>query len=169
VNAVPFSDEQASPRHASPAAFAAFFAANPRSEYRRRQLAARRRFAERYPDLADWFAAPLECRVGRLGGPDPIVTDVRSYEARPYLMFLGITGHARLDWPWLLAVGQLTVQELAAHTGVDVGIDTLVAHAVRSATALTQPGWSSAGWSAASSCTAAVRPRPASQPPISTS
>jgi integrase len=131
VNAVPLSDEQTS-RHASPAAFAAFLAANPRAEYRRRQLAARRRFVERYPDLARWFAAPLECRVGRLGGPGgPIVTDVRSYEARPYLMFLGITGHAQLDWPWLLAVGQLTVQELATHAGVDLGIDTLVAHAVR--------------------------------------
>jgi integrase len=131
VNAVPLSHEQASPRHASPAAFAAFLAAHPRAEYRRRQLAARRRFAECYPDLADWFAAPLECRVGRLGGADPIVTDVRSYEARPYLMFLGITGHARLDWPWLLAVGQLTVQELAAHARVDLGIDALVGHAVR--------------------------------------
>ena len=79
-----------------------------------------------------------------------IVTDVRSYEARPYLMFLGITGHARLDWPWLLAVGQLTVQDVAHQAGVDLGIDALVTHACGSVTALMLPGWSSAGWSAAS-------------------
>jgi integrase len=96
-------------------------------------LAARRRFVERYPDLEDWFAAPLAVRVGRLGRrrAGAIVTDLRSYQARPYILFLALSGYAELDWEWLLTIGQLTDLKRAAVAGLDLGFDDLVDDAVR--------------------------------------
>ena len=87
-------------------------------------LAARRRFVTRYPDLEEWFAAPLALRVGRLGRrPNgAILSDLRSYQARPYLLFLALSGYAELDWEWLLAVGQLTALKQVTRIGLDLGV-----------------------------------------------
>src|SRR5713226_232491 len=95
-------------------------------------LAARRRFVKRYPDLEEWFAAPLALRVGRLGRrPNgAILSDLRSYQARPYLLFLALSGYAELDWEWLLAVGQLTVLKHAIRAGLGLGFEAVIADAV---------------------------------------
>jgi integrase len=96
-------------------------------------LAARRRFVKRYPDLEEWFAAPLALRVGRLGrrSNGAILSDLRSYQARPYLLFLAMSGYAELDWEWLLAVGQLTALRQVTRAGLDLGFDAFIEDAVR--------------------------------------
>jgi site-specific recombinase XerD len=82
------------------------------SSYLQRTLTNRQAFVDRYPDLDEWFAQPLTCRVGRLRGEDPRrgpVTDPVSYNARHYLSFLGVTGRVAFDWEWLLAVPALNI------------------------------------------------------------
>jgi len=120
--------------HATAESFGAYLERMGVSAYARRcLLAARRRFMKRYPTLDEWFAAPLALRVGRLGcRPNgAILSDLRSYQARPYLLFLALSGHVELDWEWLLAVGQLTALKQAARTGLDLGLDALIEDAVR--------------------------------------
>jgi integrase len=120
------------PRHCPPATYARFVAGqsvDPR--YRRQKLAAARQFVARWPVLAEWFAAPLVERVGRRRGEDHRdVSFPLSYEARPYLVFLGLRGAATFDYPWLLAAGQLVVWTPAVELGLDLGIDALVEAAV---------------------------------------
>jgi integrase len=70
----------------------------------------RRKFVRRYPDLEDWFAAPLSERVGRLHGePWGKPSFPASYFARSYLFYLAMRGHAWFDWEWLLAVRHLGI------------------------------------------------------------
>src|ERR1700680_5015890 len=110
-------------------------------------LAARRRFVKRYPDLEEWFAAPLALRVGRLGRrPNgAILSDLRSYQARPYLLCLALSSYAELDLEWLLAVGQLTALKQVTRAGLDLGFDAFIEDAVRLGfareTAKTVTGW----------------------------
>jgi hypothetical protein len=120
--------------HAPADAFGAYLERMGVSPYAQRcLLAARRRFVKRYPDLEEWFAAPLALRVGRLGRrPNgAILSDLRSYQARPYLLFLALSGYVELDWEWLLAVGQLTALKQMSRAGLDLGFDALTEDAVR--------------------------------------
>jgi hypothetical protein len=121
------------PQHCSEQEYAAFVNTLTVSPaYRRQKLNHRRRFIAHWPDLANWFAAPLAERVGRLAGQDRQCLSYRvSYLARGYLVFLGLRGHARFDYDWLLGVGHLYVGSLAAQLGLDLGIDPLVHEAVR--------------------------------------
>jgi integrase len=88
----------------------------------RESLLARRRFVERYPDLREWFEAPLAERVGYLYGDGRRPSYPVSAAARPYIKFLAASGYAHLDWEWLLAVGSLTFPEhpLYARFGAEV-------------------------------------------------
>jgi integrase len=66
-------------------------------------LRAYRRFVRRYPDLGEWFSAPLAERVGRTwprSGQAYI-----SAAARPYLYYLAARGLA-FDWEWVIAAGR---------------------------------------------------------------
>jgi integrase len=100
--------------------------------YRRQLLAWRHRFVERWPQLPLWFAAPLSLRVGRLPSERRgRLTDRVSYQARGYLLFLALRGYIRLDYAWLLGAGHLYTERLAAHLGIDLGIETLATDAVR--------------------------------------
>ncbi|MCA1678260.1 MAG: hypothetical protein LC777_04565, partial [Actinobacteria bacterium] len=100
--------------------------------FRRQRLAARRRFVAAYPDLTDWFDEPLARRVGRLAGEQRGAMSHRtSYDARSYLLFLGLAGHARFDYPWMLASGHLYVCELGAQVGIELGLPGLIDDAVR--------------------------------------
>ncbi len=100
--------------------------------YRLQRLACRRQFIERWPELHLWVAAPLTLRVGRLPGETRQCLTCRvCYRARHYLLFLALNGYIRLDYPWLLGTGRLYVETLARQLGIDLGIDDLVADAVR--------------------------------------
>jgi integrase len=96
-------------------------------DYRIELLYERRRFIRRYPDLGEWFAAPLAERVGRLyQEPMHQATDLTNSRARIYLMFLAIHGYARFDWEWLLAVGRLGLPTVLAHLHLETGIEDLL-------------------------------------------
>jgi len=99
--------------------------------YRRHKLRAYRSFLTRWPELPEWFAAPLVERIGRLRGDPPRRGSFSlSYRARPYLVFLGLHGYATFDYPWLLAASQVNLGRAAAAAGVDLGINSLVTEAV---------------------------------------
>ncbi|MGB0095569.1 MAG: hypothetical protein WBP81_23905 [Solirubrobacteraceae bacterium] len=91
--------------HCAEAEYAAILTTlNINGAYRRQRLAARRRFVAAYPDLSDWFREPLARRVGRLAGEQRgAISHRTSYDARSYLLFLGLAGHARFDYAWMLA------------------------------------------------------------------
>jgi len=115
------------PRHCSEDEYARFvetLAVGP--AYRRQKLNARCRFVDRWPDLKEWYAAPLVQRLGRVYREDrQHLTDRISYGARSYLIYLGLQGYLQLDYPWLLGVGSLYVEEVALQLGRDLGITPL--------------------------------------------
>lgn len=78
----------------------------------------RTRFVDTYPDLRSWFERPLRERVGWRNGevqsrrktPDDDFDHTAGWinpQARPYLVYLGLTGRIQLDWGWLLGIGIL--------------------------------------------------------------
>jgi len=104
---------------------------DPRGHGRQRIYAARH-FVRRWPDLTEWFAAPLTSRLSASGADAPAADDARlSNDALGYLLFLGLRGYARFDYAWLLAAKPLYLPELAGRLGVDLGIEQLKAEAVR--------------------------------------
>ncbi len=111
------------------------FVASAQGHLNRQYLNAKRRyyraFRRQWPNLAEWFVAPLTERVGRLPGEQfrrpsyPV-----SFLARPYLMFLGLRGYTTFDYPWMLAIDQLRVTDQAVFLGLDFGTEQLVQEAV---------------------------------------
>ncbi len=68
-------------------------------------------FVAAYPDLRDWFAAPLTERVGRLYQEDTNhPSGPSSYRARHYLTYLSLRGYATFDWEWLIATHHLVIE-----------------------------------------------------------
>ncbi len=56
-------------KHADEADYAAFLERIPMDDsFRRQRLLYRSRFVESWPDINEWFSAPLPIRIGRLGG-----------------------------------------------------------------------------------------------------
>jgi integrase len=103
-----------------------------RACHRNRLLLGHNRFIERYPNLLEWFAAPLPERVGRLYREDR-ATPVNglSYEARHYLLFLALRGYVWFDWEWLVAIPDLTLGALPAKLGISINWKVLVEEAER--------------------------------------
>ena len=133
--------------HCDDAEYVAFLAGLPVTQgFRAMRRRYRRAFVERWPRIEDWFDAPFEERVGRLHGE----TQKRpsfpaSYRARSYLFYLALTGRLRLDYDWLLTVGDLCVAPIAEALGVDLGIDSLarqgVQHGYRPASVAQSMSW----------------------------
>src|SRR5437870_4261903 len=123
---------QPSCEHASAEAYATYIRGYTQNARQIRHLLGfRARFVQRYPDLGDWFAAPLAERVGRLYGEEREQPTCRvSYEGRPYLMFLALHGYAQFDWEWLLAVPRLSIWNLLDRVGQDLGTVELIEEAV---------------------------------------
>ena len=97
---VPCTDEPA-PQHCPRLEYivsVAQQAINP--HYRLRKIRFHRNFLEQWPHLPTWFVAPLAERVGRIRGEDSRQPSFpTSYLARSYLVFLGLRGYARFDYP----------------------------------------------------------------------
>jgi len=76
-------------RHASAEEYAALVSRCTNSlRQRKHLLGCRDRFVRHYPDLRQWFQAPLSERVGRLHGePRAKPTCLVCYQARRYLSF----------------------------------------------------------------------------------
>ncbi len=130
VHATP--SPQPTPNHCDEATYADFLIALNRNPiWYRRKLRWRRRFVERWPDLGEWFAAPLAERVGRRYGETKHNLICRiAFDARAYILFLALRGYICLDYAWLLAVDHLYVVNLAKQLGIDFGISRLVHEAI---------------------------------------
>jgi integrase len=75
------------------------------AKHRATLLRLRKKFVQQYPDLRDWFAAPLPERVGRLYRETRLNCRCwASFHAHQYLFFLALRGDAPLDWEWLIGV-----------------------------------------------------------------
>lgn len=97
------------------------------ARHRNRLLLRHNRFVERYPNLGEWFAAPLPERVGRLYREDQATpANGVSYEARHYLLFLALRGSVCFDWEWLVAIPDLTLGALPAKLGISINWKVLV-------------------------------------------
>ena len=85
----------------------------------------RKLFVQAWPDLEAWLHAPLADRIGRIDGQTRSTPrNQPSYWARAYLYYLALTGRLRLDYTWLLAVGDLCVHDVVRHLGIDLGVET---------------------------------------------
>ena len=103
-----------------------------RRGYALREMAMVRRFTSRWPVLQDWFEEPLHVRVGAERFDRQEATDARiTSDARPYLLYLALRGNLRFDYPWLLAAHMLYLPTKAAEMGMDIGLDELIADALR--------------------------------------
>lgn len=97
-----------------------------RPAVRRQRRNHQRRFARLWPDLGSWFSLPLDTRVARRAQAAKLSLHHRaSYDARSYLYYLGLTDRTRLDYDWLLALGDLRLAEVARPLGIDLGIDLI--------------------------------------------
>ena len=67
---------------------------------------------QRYPDLSDWFAAPLTERVGRLHGEGPYQATCRvSYQGKALPVFLALHGYIQLDCEWIIAIRNVQLED----------------------------------------------------------
>lgn len=119
--------------HASEEEYKAFLVRARLSVLHRRDLnRRRRRFIERWPDLHSWLHAPLPERIGRPCGTDRrALRDRISYGARSYLTYLCLTDRLRLDYGFLLAIGQLHTASISELLCGDLGVGQLSDEAQR--------------------------------------
>lgn len=90
-------------------------------------LQAREEFVGHYPSMARWIRRPVAERLGpttktRWPPPTADLVDqaaaIASLRARPYLLYLSLTGRLRLDWPWLFGAGNLRILAIADGLGL---------------------------------------------------
>lgn len=99
--------------------------------YRNQKIRYYRAFKAAWPRMADWFAAPLVERVGRLPGETQKGASCPvSFQARPYLVFLGLRGYLTLDYAWMFGAGQIRIADGATAMGIDLGASELIEEAV---------------------------------------
>jgi integrase len=120
-------------QHCDDGEYEAFLAGLPVTQgFRAMRRRYRRAFVKRWPAIEDWFTAPFEERVGRLCGETQKRPNFpASYRARSYLYYLALTDRLRLDFRWLLAIGDLCVAPIAEGLGLDLGIKKLAEQGVR--------------------------------------
>lgn len=120
-------------QHASTEEYAAFVQGHSTSlSYRKSLLQARERFVLAYPDLREWFRAPLSERVaGREEKKRYPGAYVEACRLRQYLMFLGLHGYAQFDWEWLIATPDLHVWAMLERLGLEGGLVKLAEEAIR--------------------------------------
>jgi integrase len=99
--------------------------------YRNQKIRYFRVFKAAWPKIADWFAAPLAERVGRLPGQTQKKASYPvSFQARPYLVFLGLRGYLTLDHAWMFGAGQIRIDDAATAMGIDLGTGELIEEAI---------------------------------------
>ncbi len=116
-------------QHASQEDYTAFVNRRPSVRVGYNLLKAYRRFIRRYPDLDQWFQAPLTERVGDTKvrwGPAYV-----SASARPYLYYLAFSEQVSFDWEWIIGVGCHVLWEELLPQSVTGFIQALVQEAVR--------------------------------------
>lgn len=96
--------------------------------FRRTRLQYRANFIAQWPDPKAWFSEPLPIRIGCLAGDkQAFPTYPVSFRARTYLYYLALTDRIRLDYDFLLAVGNMRVAETLAPLNAYFELEQLVA------------------------------------------
>ncbi len=118
--------------HASAEEYKTFVYAFTHNEGEREHLLSHRRcFVRYYPDLQEWFQAPL---AERIGSPNKQGSERAKYQAnfyaRRYLIFLALPGYLRLDWEWILAIRRINLWEMLDQLHFDGGLTELIEEAV---------------------------------------
>ena len=119
--------------HASDVEYTAFVQRYTNSErYRQDLLDAREKFVRAYPDLHDWFRAPL---IERAGNPQDRKVHPTYYARESclwrYLLFLGLGGYAQFDWEWIIAIPpRLRMWTMMKSLGLDQGVAKLIGEAI---------------------------------------
>jgi integrase len=114
-------------RHCSTEEYDAFLAScDVGKHFVEQRRSHRKLFVQAWPDLEAWLHAPLAVRVGRTDGETRKTLRNRpSYWARAYLYYLALSGRLRIDYDWLLAVGDLCVHDVIHHMRIDLGVEIL--------------------------------------------
>ena len=79
--------------------------------YRNQKIRYFRVFKAAWPKMADWFAAPLAERVRLPGQTQKKASYPASFQARPYLVFLGLRGCLTLDYAWMFGAGRIRIDD----------------------------------------------------------
>ena len=81
--------------------------------------------------MAEWFAVPLVGRVGRMPQETQKTASYPiSFDARPYLVFLGLRGYVTFDYAWMFGAGQIRIDDAATTMGIELGAAELIEEAV---------------------------------------
>jgi site-specific recombinase XerD len=121
--------------HASAQEYTQFVDSTTESlSYRYGLLTHQRRFVDLYPDLRDWFAAPLPVRCESVGySPAGRKTRYRSVvftQMNHYLKFLALRGYAPLDWEWLIIHTPLHLDKMLMHPLFASNVSILLEEAI---------------------------------------
>jgi integrase len=120
-------------KHCGESEYAAFLSGLPMDEsFRRKRLRYRAAFVERWVSPLDWLREPLPERIGCLSGDkQSSPTYPLSFHARTYLYYLALTDRLRLDYEFLLAIGNMRVAEAIAPFNADFGLEELLDDSVK--------------------------------------
>ena len=99
--------------------------------YRNQKIRYYRAFKAAWPRMAEWFAVPLVGRVGRMPQETQKTASYPiSFDARPYLVFLGLRGYVTFDYAWMFGAGQIRIDDAATTMGIELGAGELIEEAV---------------------------------------
>jgi hypothetical protein len=99
--------------------------------YRNQKIRYYRAFKAAWPRMTEWFAAPLVERVGRMPQETQKTASYPvSFNARPYLVFLGLRGYVTFDYAWMFGAGQIRIDDAATAMGIELGAAELIEQAV---------------------------------------
>ena len=99
--------------------------------YRNQKIRYYRAFKAAWPRMTEWFAAPLVGRVGRMPQETQKTASYPiSFNARPYLVFLGLRGYVTFDYAWMFGAGQIRIDDAATTMGIELGAGELIEEAV---------------------------------------
>lgn len=120
-------------RHASEAEYKAWVNAFvPHQAARYERLASYRRFVRAWPDLEDWFEAPLLVRAGFSGGSLYATGRTGTFKASGYLVYLALVHRIALDHDYLFVRKYARLfSTQAGGQGLGVDLDLLESHAAR--------------------------------------
>lgn len=120
-------------RHASGPEYAVWvkaFIPHPAARYQR--MASYRRFVQAWPELEDWFRAPLLVRAGFTGGPLRATGRTETFNACGYLVYLALVHGIGLDYEFLFVRKYARLFSIqAGGKGLGVDLDLFAAHTTR--------------------------------------
>ncbi|MFJ5695103.1 hypothetical protein ACIP9X_14810 [Arthrobacter sp. NPDC093125] len=120
-------------RHATEAEYSTWvntFVPNQAARYER--MASYRRFVRAWPDLEDWFGAPLLARAGFTGAPLRATGRTGTFTASGYLVYLALVHGIALDHDYLFVRKYARLfSAQAGGKGLGVDLDLLETHAAR--------------------------------------